>query len=385
MIQPSTGRWLHRLRVYRGQVGLGLGLFVAGFPVLWRNEARAVRTHASLEEGAGAVVSVAADHVEPAHDGRLVHVAGLATTTATVKDPRFGISAVALKLVRRAEMYQWVQHREDRKQDDTTGAEVKQTIYTYEKVWSAELEDSSLFKQRDDHRNPSVMPVTSEVWHARPVTLGAFVLGDALVDRITREDRIVVAPEALAKTPGANVTVAGGLIYLGADPTAPEIGDVRLTYTKVPPVDVTVVAAQRGTSFGPYPTRDGAIELLQVGRVPPAVLFAGAAGEDAGVTWAVRLLGLVLMAVGAALVLRPLLVAADALPVVGDILDLGLTPAVVSVAIPAGLATLAGAWLLHRPSLALALLAVGGGVFALLRAVARRRIARAGGRGEVEG
>ena len=40
---------------------------------MW-NEGRAVRTAESLEEGAGAVVSVPADAVDPGNEGKLVHV-----------------------------------------------------------------------------------------------------------------------------------------------------------------------------------------------------------------------------------------------------------------------------------------------------------------------
>jgi len=42
--------------------------------------------------------------------GRLVHVVGEAQPTAPVEDAQFGVSINALKLKRRVEMYQWVEH-----------------------------------------------------------------------------------------------------------------------------------------------------------------------------------------------------------------------------------------------------------------------------------
>ena len=62
-------------------VVFGLVLFVVAFPVLFKNEGRAVIAAKRLEEGRGAVVSLpTANAVDPANEGKLVHVTGRAAT-----------------------------------------------------------------------------------------------------------------------------------------------------------------------------------------------------------------------------------------------------------------------------------------------------------------
>src|SRR5262245_18526190 len=105
--ETSSQSWFSRIIDSIKSVLVGLAMLVASFPLLFWNEGRAVRTARSLEEGAGAVVSVSSTSVDPAHEGKLVHMTGEATTAETLEDPEFGVKAHALKLVRVVEMYQW--------------------------------------------------------------------------------------------------------------------------------------------------------------------------------------------------------------------------------------------------------------------------------------
>jgi hypothetical protein len=73
-------------------VAIGALLFIASFPVLWMNEGCAVRTARGLEEGAGNVISVSADTVETANNGKLVHLSGEAKTDEVLKT-QFSTSA----------------------------------------------------------------------------------------------------------------------------------------------------------------------------------------------------------------------------------------------------------------------------------------------------
>src|SRR5690242_6093913 len=90
---------------------IGLILFAASFVVIFWNEGRAVRTAKSLAEGAKVVLSVGVATIDPQHEGKLIHFNGTATTTQTLKDANFGISAVALKLRRKAEIYDWAESK----------------------------------------------------------------------------------------------------------------------------------------------------------------------------------------------------------------------------------------------------------------------------------
>ena len=78
--------WIQRLGSSFKGVLLGIALFIAGFPILFWNEGRAVATAKRLAEGAGAVVDVPADKIDAANEGKLVHVSGKADTQDVLSD-----------------------------------------------------------------------------------------------------------------------------------------------------------------------------------------------------------------------------------------------------------------------------------------------------------
>jgi hypothetical protein len=143
--EVTTTGWFSRLAGSVRSVLFGLILFGAAFPLLWWNEGRAVRVAESLDEGAGAVVSVSTDGVESENDGELVHLSGLARTEDVLKDADFGISETGLKLIRSVEMYQWTESVEQTKKKKTGGKEETRTTYRYKRKWSATPIDSSRF------------------------------------------------------------------------------------------------------------------------------------------------------------------------------------------------------------------------------------------------
>jgi hypothetical protein len=89
---------------------LGIVFFIGSFPLLYLNEARAVRVDRGLREGSSNVLSVSdPSQVNPANDVKLIHLTGRADTEDVLSDPQFGISEKAIGLGRVVEMYQWVE------------------------------------------------------------------------------------------------------------------------------------------------------------------------------------------------------------------------------------------------------------------------------------
>jgi hypothetical protein len=97
----TSESWFSRLAGSIKSVVFGLVLFVVGFPLLFWNEGRAVRTARSLTEGAGLVVSVSADNVDAANDGKLIHVSAFTKTDDVLADETFGVNENAIQLSRR--------------------------------------------------------------------------------------------------------------------------------------------------------------------------------------------------------------------------------------------------------------------------------------------
>jgi len=105
--EVTSQSWFSRIGdSFKGIIG-GILLILIAVVLLFWNEGRAVKRYKTLQEGRGAVVSVSVTTVDPANEGKLIHVTGTAETDATLTDPIFGISVNAVKLRRSVEMYQW--------------------------------------------------------------------------------------------------------------------------------------------------------------------------------------------------------------------------------------------------------------------------------------
>lgn len=367
--EVSSESWFSRIGgAFKGII-FGLVLFIAAFPLLFWNEGRAVKTYKTLKEGGGAVVSVPADRVDSANEGKLVHLSGKAVTEATLTDPVFGVSASALKLRREVEMYQWHESSKSETKKKLGGGTETVTEYSYSKVWSKNAISSSSFKKSAGHENPGAMPYESEELVADKVTLGAFTLSPSLVGMISGPQPLPVSsdlplPEELA---GKAKRHDGGL-YLGADPASPQVGDVRITFETVPPQDISLIAQQTKGSFEPYKATTGEhIELLETGIKTAEAMFQKAQRDNVFLTWIVRAVGFILMFAGLSMIFKVLSVVADVLPFLGSVVGAGTGIISFLIAAVLSLITVAVAWIVYRPLLGVLLLAAAAGLIVLVK------------------
>jgi len=181
--ETTTESWSSRVgSSFKGIAG-GLALVVASFALLFWNEGRTIKETKALKEGAQNVVSVDVAQIDSNNEGRLIHVSGKAKTTDVLNEDFFGVSLNALKLSRVVEAYQWEEQTETKTERASGGGEKKTTTYSYRKVWSSELIDSSNFKE-SGHDNPTGLPVENAEYYASDVSLGAFKLPERLVQRL---------------------------------------------------------------------------------------------------------------------------------------------------------------------------------------------------------
>lgn len=375
----SNTSWFSRIGKSIGGIFFGLLLLVLGVVLLFWNEGRAVQTYKSLKEGQGIVVPIGADAVDPANEGKLVHLNGDAVTDGILVDEDFGIAAEALRLRREVEMYQWEEKQESKTEKKLGGGEETVTTYSYAKKWSSGLVDSSAFRQSAGHENPAEMPWESLSWDAEGVTVGAFELPPDLLSRLGGFKDLPVRemPEGAAWPEDAQTYQ--GRIYLGADPSAPVVGDVRIAYSVVEPGPVSIVAEQRGDSFAEYRTKAGdSLAMIEPGTRTAQEMFESAIAGNTMLTWLVRLAGFMLLWFGFSMVFAPISVLADVIPFLGNLVGMATGFFAFLLALAVALVVVAVAWIFFRPLLGILLLAMAVAAgFAGLKILRRRAPAAA--------
>ncbi len=351
-----------------GGVFIGIILVAVGVILLFWNEGRAVKRYKDLKEGAGAVVSIDSSTVDPAMEGRLVHLTGETKTPAPLKDELFGITTPAIRLIRQAEMYQWVEVVKTEEKTKVGGGVEQVKTYSYRTEWKDQLIDSSAFKVTTDYRNPTEMKYRSSSSTAQGVTVAAFKLPDFLVSRIGGAKPFLLedlsnASEEVRQTAKLN---QGG-VYFGANPGSPAVGDQRVTFQVVANGPVSVVAQQRGDSFVSYRTATGGqLDLLESGIVPAADMFQMAQDRNKILTWAIRIGGFVLLGIAFSMILRPIAVLASILPFLGRLVETGTGIVAFLLAGILWSLTVAFAWIFYRPLLGIVILLVTVGLIALV-------------------
>lgn len=370
-VEVTRRGWFSRMGGAVMGVLVGLVMVPGSMVLLFWNEGRAVKDMKTLAEGRGQVVSISADAVDPAREGKLVHLGGLATTDETLTDPATGVSAQGIRLGREAEMYQWKEKKESRTRSKVGGGSETETTYDYEKAWLPKLESSNDFKHAAGHENPGSMPIEGASFVAEQVTLGAFELSGELVSQIGGEK-----PMGLAQVPSGlqidrPAQIHDGRIYLGETPSAPQVGDVRIGYELVEPARISVVARQEGRRLVTHRTQvGGTIALVEMGDRSAEAMFEAAETRSAILTWVLRGVGALLVFIGVGIILKPISVFADVLPIMGRMAGCASFLVALPTSIALSTLTIGVAWIFFRPLLGILLFTVAalmaGAVLALV-------------------
>jgi len=349
--------WGSRLGDSIKGIFVGIIIFLLAFPLLFWNEGNSVKQYKSLSEGSGLVVSVPSDKVDATNDGKLVHTSGTAKTAQMLQDNMFNISANAIKLKRNVEIFQWKEDAKKETKKEVGGSTTEKTTYSYSKVWSDSLINSSKFKDAVNYKNPAVMPYKSEEFVASDVKLGAYTLPSSLVTRIDKYQPLTVAPTQLPSIPNSKVEAGG--FYIGLSSANPQVGDMKITFKQVPSQDISIVSKQIGSTFDAYQTKaGGTIQLLEYGVVAADKMFKQAQDANVAMTWVFRVIGFLLMFGGVSLVLKPMSVLADVLPFLGNLVEKGIGLIAFIVAIIFASLTIAIAWIVARPLIGIILLLI---------------------------
>ncbi len=270
-----------------------LALFLASLTLIL-NEVKSSGQSMLLSEGSEQVLSINVDDpIDAFNDGKLVHISGVVMTTDTVHDRMFGVEAEAIKLKRDVEMYQW----QERTDVSTQPSNSRRSFFVLE--WGSE----PVAKTDTQHKNPN-MPFFSETFYAEDVRLGEYSLAFKLLQEIKgwRDvvlDEVTIPPEYLVKT-----RHIGNMLYMGDDPSSPELGDLRVTFRAVEPMPISIIAMQSDGLLRPFMIGSEELSLVETGEKSAEEMFQSEESSNTSTRWTTRFVGLIFMFL-AAFFLRP--------------------------------------------------------------------------------
>ena len=325
------------------------GLFlIGGFILTAANEWNLARNQADIADLRGNLVDLSAHSPSPAAEGKPVYAAGTVTAAAPLQDPDFSVSANALKLVRQVEMLQWVERVEGSGDDRN---------YRYERVWLAQLVDSSRFYRKSGYENPVSFPVEAAITVTTTAKFGRLDLSPALLHALPAGNQ--VAPGQPVTVNGRTFAAHDGYWWSG-DPGSPAVGDLRVRFVYAPTGVWSFIARLAANQLSPLPLNAAGVNFLAPGIVERDTLLGSSQQQLYLHNWGFRLLGLAGMFAGLMILRRtlPALVSAQRQNAVETALASPLN--VVVLAAGFWCLALALAWIVYRPLLSLGLLIILG-------------------------
>jgi hypothetical protein len=175
-------------------------------------------------------------------------------------------------------------------------------------------------------------------------------------------DSIAKAMEAAANKKDLEyVHQAGNVLYFGRVPGSPEVGDVRVTFEKVVPAKVTVMAVVDGDTFKPYKAKNGKrYQTLRMGKKSGDEIVEADKDANTMFTWFLRLIGCLMVIGGLKGIFGFVETILKVVPFIAGIFGWGVGIVCTVIGVVWSLIIIALAWLFYRPLLGIALLLLAG-------------------------
>ena len=154
---------------------------------------------------------------------------------------------------------------------------------------------------------------------------------------------------------------ASNVLYFGRVPGSPEVGDVRVTFEKVVPAKVTVMAVVDGDSFKPYKAKNGKrFQTLVMGKKSGDEIIDAEKEANNMILWALRIIGIMMVIGGLKGIFGFLTTILKVVPFIAGIFGWGVGLVCTVIGVAWSLIVIALAWLFYRPLLGISLLVLAG-------------------------
>lgn len=202
----------------------------------------------------------AAGRPQPGQHGSMARIVGTPRVVKLPLDPDFNLRADTPELTRHVEMFRW------RKISFGDGVR-------YDLDWVGQSPHSDAEKLSGRHANPP-FPIKNMAFVAGLVQLGGFQLGPVLVSAIPGSESVAPKESSLPPNLAASFSRYKNYLVTSAHPSAPALGDIRISWSQVPLQPLTVIARIEGNRLvAATDAPNGHGYDVDVGTVPVLNMF----------------------------------------------------------------------------------------------------------------
>ena len=337
----------------------GILLLSIAVVVILINEFRCMLRYDSIMDDLARIVTISADRPDPINEGKQVYAAGFIYSDDSLYDPDFCVTARAVLLKRKVQMFQWKEVvRSDYVKNDQ-GKFESQTLYSYQKEWDPTVINNSIFHESQGHENPKTMPFGDTDFQASNFRLGAFTIRDEIENLLTDIGEDLFIPVSPSEKPNENSQIfhiIDNKLYHGKDIKNPKVGDILIEFKMLPCFPVSMIAVQKGMVLEAIPEQEN--HLIRLGSHAAEDILLNARKENILLTWALRILGFVLMFSGLIVTFRMFIGLDLYESFMQDITESGMIIVTFMIAAALSFMLISFVWLHCRPYLASALLGI---------------------------
>ena len=338
----STTSYGGRIRKSFVGVLVGIALFIGSFFLLFWNEGRV-----DLSKIAEDAIQVESSMISenPELQGDLVVTSGQVTSSEQLGDGMYLIRGDYLVVERVSEMYSWVEEKSTSSKKNLGGSETKETNYEYIKEWVEDVPNSSSFYQSSSYQNP-IKQINSQTQTVVKAGIGKYQFTPK--QAVFPETRQISLSNENVDMPENMFLVGDDYLYQGDNYNSPEVGDVRISYRVVDhDQEMTLFGSLSGNKILSYSDEDGNV-LYRLFYEDFDGAVALMHGEYATSLWVWRLVGFLMMWFGMLLVLRPITVFLDVVPIFGSISGFAFFFLTLPIALVLSLLTIVVSLLFHN-------------------------------------
>lgn len=355
--QTTKVGYVNRLGGAIKGIFFGLLIFIASFAVLYWNEGKVDKSNIA---SSATEINSSVPNTDTNLEGKLVYLNGNLSTNTMLGDDVYLKSGSYVALGRKVEVYAWVEESSTKTTNNVGGSQTQETTYSYKQNWVSSPADSSKFHSPIDHTNPSKV-LSDNTWYATDAKVGVYSVDASTISLpsfqpITLNDQTVILPvvatttakpvendlmkllsasdEDIASEVGISTTKAevetkpnqkvelndNKVFVTSKGFSAPTVGDMRVSYSGI----------MSGTSVTILGRLDGSKISSMTDTKTGAKLYIASAGSFADILtslhssyksglWIFRIIGFLMMWIGLSMVLAPLSVLLDVLPLLGSV------------------------------------------------------------------